>query len=319
MGLHQSTSGEMQAFFFVTLLLARLANGQASCGPHKCCGEKVLGDSTYLLVDVNTEVSAYGCLNNCVYQLKGKPDSRYCFAKGDKHPKCIKDSLRMNQQLGPGEKLSSKNGKCTLTMQTDGRLVQRKGDEVQLIYNTTFGYEPEKDSNLVVYGPETKNATYFATTYDTGGVNLVLDDNCDLILYDANCEAIWKNGDKIQKTKRIAFGPNNLIIGGKLERDERISSTNRECILHMQRDGNLIITDNGEQKFESNTDVPNSHVLFKNNGVLEIISPNGTVVTTFGNEYDEAVKLIIAKEDDKCSARLFTATCKPAFVFPLDY
>jgi len=280
-----------------------------------------LGDSTYLLVDGNTDTSAFGCLNNCVYQLKGKPDSQYCFAKGDKHPKCIRESLRLNQQLGPGEKLSSQNGQCTLTMQTDGKLVQRRGDGVLITYNTTFNYEPkpnstfyfQNDGNLVVYEPINKDPTYFATTYETGGVNLVLDNNCDLILYNVNCEAVWKNGDIIQRSKRTAFGPNNLIIGDKLERDERISSKNRECVLHMERDGNLVVNDNEEQIYESKTDVRNSILLFKNNGVLEIQSPEGIAVKKFGNATDEAVKLIIAKDNDKCTVRLFTATCHPTF------
>jgi len=313
----------MKVFGFISLFLAQSTLAQNTCGINKCCEEKVYGGYTYKLV-AEENTAQYDCLQNCVYEKQDRPGSRFCFAAGgDEYPKCIKDTLAINNRLGPGDKIQSKNGLCSLTMEKDGILVLRNGanikwqtpDEGSAVPNSTFYFQ--NDGNLVIYdGPDEDGVAYSAVTYDKGGVLLVLDNFCHLTLYKASCEAIWKNGNLLPYAPIIKtdYNPNFLHIGDSLQRDERLSSRDRKCNFVMDAGGDLTLTLNGNPpQFASNTDVENSIVKFKNDGNLVVQGPNnGTVQFETGTAGKGAVKLVVQND---CVTSLFTNMCKPVCTF----
>jgi len=53
-----------------------------------CCAAKTVGGIDYIL-KMEADTSAYNCLSACVYERKGSPNSRFCFAAGNKKPICM--------------------------------------------------------------------------------------------------------------------------------------------------------------------------------------------------------------------------------------
>merc|ERR1719295_1386454 len=70
--------------FFVVLVAGQPA------GQKPCCESKEVGGVKYMLTGtMNTK--AYGCITNCLYETKAKPDMKFCFAPGDLEVECLDD------------------------------------------------------------------------------------------------------------------------------------------------------------------------------------------------------------------------------------
>merc|ERR1719295_423836 len=70
--------------FFVVL-----ATGQPA-GQKPCCESKEVGGVKYMLTGT-MDTKAYGCITNCLYETKAKPDMKFCFAPGDLEVECLDD------------------------------------------------------------------------------------------------------------------------------------------------------------------------------------------------------------------------------------
>merc|ERR1712142_911047 len=70
--------------FFVVL-----AAGQRA-GQKPCCESKEVGGVKYMLTGT-MDTKAYGCITNCLYETKAKPDMKFCFAPGDLEVECLDD------------------------------------------------------------------------------------------------------------------------------------------------------------------------------------------------------------------------------------
>merc|ERR1712142_1463618 len=70
--------------FFVVL-----AAGQPA-GQKPCCESKEVGGVKYMLTGT-MDTKAYGCITNCLYETKAKPDMKFCFAPGDLEVECLDD------------------------------------------------------------------------------------------------------------------------------------------------------------------------------------------------------------------------------------
>jgi len=74
--------------------VAVVVNGQpAGDKPlEECCDMKTVGGVTYTLSgQMNTKM--YNCLNDCVYQMEGRPEAKFCFAMGDQKVECNDDEI----------------------------------------------------------------------------------------------------------------------------------------------------------------------------------------------------------------------------------
>merc|ERR1719431_1141415 len=55
----------------------------------KCCKRKIVGNDIYNVIKEDGEAkSQFGCKNDCVYSIEGKPDSMFCFRSGDQQAGC---------------------------------------------------------------------------------------------------------------------------------------------------------------------------------------------------------------------------------------
>merc|ERR1711915_612940 len=59
-------------------------------GQKPCCESKEVGGVKYMLTGT-MDTKAYGCITNCLYETKAKPDMKFCFAPGDLEVECLDD------------------------------------------------------------------------------------------------------------------------------------------------------------------------------------------------------------------------------------
>merc|ERR1711892_1530694 len=79
----------VSAIQILTAIATVVVNGQpAGDKPlEECCDMKTVGGVTYTLSgQMNTKM--YNCLNDCVYQMEGRPEAKFCFAIGDQEVEC---------------------------------------------------------------------------------------------------------------------------------------------------------------------------------------------------------------------------------------
>merc|ERR1711892_1599364 len=94
MGRHLLSGEKMVSAIHVLAAVAMVVNGQpAGDKPLKeCCDMKTVGGVTYTLSgQMNTKM--YNCLNDCVYQMEGRPEAKFCFAMGDQKVECNDDDM----------------------------------------------------------------------------------------------------------------------------------------------------------------------------------------------------------------------------------
>merc|ERR1712123_103103 len=95
MGVRHLLPGEkMVSAIQVLAAVAVVVNGQpAGDKPlDECCDMKTVGGVTYTLTgQMNTKM--YNCLNDCVYQMEGRPEAKFCFAMGDQQVECNDDEM----------------------------------------------------------------------------------------------------------------------------------------------------------------------------------------------------------------------------------
>merc|ERR1740128_1133051 len=87
------------------LLLPGLALGQPTKPPgsEECCLEKTVGGVRYLLVGTDSDgqiTKELDCLSPCVFAEEGKPESKFCFARGDMKVEC-KDDMKLTPPPRP--------------------------------------------------------------------------------------------------------------------------------------------------------------------------------------------------------------------------
>merc|ERR1712123_333568 len=86
---HLLPGEKMVSAIQILAAVAVVVNGQpAGDKPlEECCDMKTVGGVTYTLSgQMNTKM--YNCLNDCVYQMEGRPEAKFCFAMGDQKVEC---------------------------------------------------------------------------------------------------------------------------------------------------------------------------------------------------------------------------------------
>ena len=59
--------------------------------PSNCCTEKQVGNVTYVLVEKG-DTTGYNCTENCIFEEKQKPGSRFCFKDGEQPVTCLEEN-----------------------------------------------------------------------------------------------------------------------------------------------------------------------------------------------------------------------------------
>jgi hypothetical protein len=104
--------------------------------------------------------------------------------------------LTRGEYLGPGQSVTSCDGRFRLTMQTDGNLVLYQGTTA-LWYTSTHGTGAQKaimqtDGNFVVYDGS-NNARWHTWTYNNPGAHLAVQNDGNLVVYQGST-ALWWSG-----------------------------------------------------------------------------------------------------------------------------
>ena len=136
--------------------------------------------------------------NLVLYAANGTP---LWFTGWDRGPGAADDTLWSRQQLTGGQSLTSRSGKFTLRVQTDGNVVLYGSDQRALWNTWTFAgawfwhdnrLRLQPDGNLVVYEPDGR-AAWHAGTWGNANVRLVMQDDGNLVIYAATGRALWSS------------------------------------------------------------------------------------------------------------------------------
>ena len=126
------------------------------------------------------------------------------------------DRLYMNEKLNPGERLISRSGVFTLTMQSDGNLVIRRLGVT--LWSTGTGTEGPSilfmhwDSNLMVHRLHPWGATWSSDSWKAGNnlPRLSMQNDGNLVIYDQNWNSLWSSGTWQSETAR---SPKTYLVG----------------------------------------------------------------------------------------------------------
>ena len=173
------------------------------------------------------------------YQL---PNSLPVIALPDPPTACGR--VDAGQGLGPGDGVSSCNGRFRLVMQGDGNLAlyELATPIWSTATNGKFGYAAvmQGDGNFVLYGANAVPLWSSATDGMPGGYLAVRDDG-DLVVYQ-NGTVRWGTGTAAKVT--IPTGPTQCgaLLGGQgLATGQQVGSCDGRFALVMQTDGNLVL------------------------------------------------------------------------------
>jgi prophage tail gpP-like protein len=163
-------------------------------------------------------------------------------------------TLNPNETLQRGKSLLSKNLCYKLQLQDDGNLVLTKtrnnrplwasGTNKKSAQKTTM----QADGNLVLTDYDNK-AVWASNTNRNDGSRLILQDDGNLVIYTpSNNRAVWAtNTENPSKQPEKCTGVTEQIEytlkpNQALKRGESATSKNQQFKLHLQDDGNLVLT-----------------------------------------------------------------------------
>lgn len=130
------------------------------------------------------------------------------------------DRLRTDDRLGPGDAISSPDGRFVLRMQTDGNLVlYAPGNNAMWDSGTdTPGsvVVMQGDGNLVVYAPG--NRAVWSSKSSGSQCVLILQDDGNLVIYAAGNRAVWSTGTSAPTQKSVKFDRDGMEFSVKVSR-----------------------------------------------------------------------------------------------------
>lgn len=148
-----------------------------------------------------------------------------------------------------GDTITSSTGRFVFSMQSDGNAVLRTRGNLQQLWTSNTGGNPgakltvQTDGHVVIQS--TSNAVLWKSgNYGTASRGLTLQDDGNLVEYVAGGnEVIWATMTSLQKLAR----------GEELRSGELIRSENGAYTLQMQADGNLVLRNGNDIRFNSGT------------------------------------------------------------------
>ena len=204
-----------------------------------------------------------------------------------------KDTLSVDQRLGPDEALTSADGRYRLVMQaSDGNLVVYGpgGPEWASESSGTPSYTVlQSDGNLVVYGPS--GATWSSNTAGSGAARLVMQDDGNAVLYSSSA-AVWSTrGGLVPPPTR-----DTLTVDQRLGPDESLWSADGRYRLIMQAgDGNLVLYGPAGAEWASGSSGTPSYTVLQGDGNLVVYGPSGATWNS-GTVGSAAVRLVLQND-----------------------
>jgi hypothetical protein len=168
--------------------------------------------------------------------------------------------LNPGSQLNAGEAITSPNGQFSLSMQTDGNLVEYDGNTAAWATATNSAgsdVDMQTDGNLVIYSGTT--AKWASNTSGNAGAYLVLANDGILTIDSASGVPIWGATGILVPNQSLAVG-------------HSITSPNGKYKLTMQTDGNLVEYDGSAAAWATATSTAGSTVVMQSDGNLVIYS-----------------------------------------------
>jgi surface antigen len=146
--------------------------------------------------------------------------------------------LGAGESLGSGDDRHSPNGEYRLLMQADGNLVLyfRTRDVWSTHTNGHSGARAsmQSDGNLVVYAADGA-ALWNSGSAGHAGARLDVQDDANVVIYAQDGSATWSSNSSNSK----------LLAGERLTAGEQLYSANRQYVLTLQADGNLVLSTQG--------------------------------------------------------------------------
>jgi len=134
------------------------------------------------------------------------------------------DTLKPNDKLLPkNQMISSRDGRFSLVMQTDGNLVlYRNGASQALWASDTNGKQVgfaimQGDGNFVIYAPGGA-ALWAAGTHGNPGSPLILQDDGNLVIYAPGNKAIWASNTREPDQRTASLSRDGMEFSVKISR-----------------------------------------------------------------------------------------------------
>jgi Zn-dependent metalloprotease len=189
--------------------------------------------------------------------------------------------IAAGQGLGPGNKnatetLSSCDGRFNLSMQDDGNLVLSETGIAPLFATGTnpSGYTlwMQRDGNLVVYS-RSGTAVWASNTWGHIGAWAVLQNDGNLVVRDQN-NVYWASNTALPA---IPAHCGAIRAGEGLGPSQVVSSCSGQFVLTLQTDGNVVLRDNGQPIWATNTVGTGAILVMQSDGNLVLRSRSGGV------------------------------------------
>jgi GH25 family lysozyme M1 (1,4-beta-N-acetylmuramidase) len=184
-------------------------------------------------------------------------------------------AIAPGEGLGPGDSVSSCDGRFTLVMQGDGNLVQYSLG-VPLWWSGTNGRggyvaAMQTDGNFVVYSKDACPLWYSATNGHPG-TSLAEQDDGNVVLYDG--PPLWSSGTGGIPPKPTTCG--TMTPGEGLAPGEALTSCDGQHELVMQGDGNFVLYHHGVATwFTSTVGSPYRFAVMQGDGNLVVYAHGG--------------------------------------------
>ncbi len=183
------------------------------------------------------------------------------------------NTLSAGRKLNPGASLRSSNGKYSLIMQEDGNLVLYRSGGTAIwssLTQTSPGFAIlRQDGNFVLYERD-GTTPFWATGTDVPSSKLILQESGNLALVSPFGKVLWQT---------IPEARNLLQVGGTLSVGGSLVSPDRSFRLVLQADGSLVLSQNGEPAWSSNTFKAPGFALMRWDGNFVLYEPGGSGVS----------------------------------------
>ncbi len=179
-------------------------------------------------------------------------------------------SLAAGQSLTAGQVLTSPDGVYSLTMQTDGNLVESTGTRVLWSAGTSGAGNKaviETDGDLVIFSPSGADLWSSRTPGNAGSISFGLRDDGTLIINGPG-RALWR----LRPRTGTLTNAQSLLSGQHLMSSDSLYS------LDMQGDGNLVEYTGGRAIWWSGTTGAGNRAVMQADGNLVVVSSTGAAL-----------------------------------------